>query len=92
MTRSTAEITADLEKIRTTIEGLRSGFNMARPLTEAKLGQPLASQVYRTVWNVLDVHEGMALVLGELAVRLDEIERQQDKIVDGIGETVRTLA
>src|SRR5260221_76050 len=106
MPRSHAEIAADLDKIRSTLRGLRAGFTIQRPILELKLGAPLAAGISTVVAKVLDVHDALALVLEELHQEIREVDRDQtalvlvvnqlsknqDKIVDGIGETARVLA
>ena len=92
MPRPHADIAADLDRVRSTLRGLRAGFTLQKPIVEAKLGAPLAAVVFRTVSNVLDVHDTLAITLEELHTRILQIEHNQAKIVDGIGEAARTLA
>lgn len=92
MPRPHAEIAADLLKIRTTLRGLRAGFTLQKPILETKLGAPLAGGISTVVAKVLDLQDSFALTLEELHGRLMQIEANQAKIVEGIGETARTLA
>ena len=92
MPRPHSEIAADLDKVRSTLRGLRAGFSLQKPIVEAKLGAPLAAVIFRTVGNVLDVHDTLAITLEELHTRILQLELNQAKIVEGIGETARTLA
>ena len=92
MPRPHAEIAADLENIRSTLQALHAGFNSAKPFAETKLGTAAANVLFGVVGNVFGLQDTMARVLEELAARQLELERNQAKIVEGIGETARTLA
>lgn len=91
MTRSIAEITADLDNIRSTLQALHAGFNSAKPIAEAKLGAVMSHTLFGVVGNIFGLHDTIAHVLTELAERMLELEANQAKIVDGIGETARQL-
>lgn len=91
MPRPIAEITKDLDSIRSTLQALHAGFNSAKPIAEVKLGAPTAHVLFGIVGNIFGVHETMARVLIEIVERQTELETNQAKIVDGIGETARQL-
>jgi hypothetical protein len=92
MTRSTEAVTEDLDKILGTLQGLRTGFKLQRPLVEMKLGTAAAQLVDRVVNQVLDVHETIAVLIKDLDERTRELEEQQNKVVAAIGDVARVLA
>lgn len=74
MARSTEAITADLDKILGTLQGLRTGFKLQRPLVEMKIGATAAQLVDRVINQVIDVHETIALVLTDLHERTTALD------------------
>jgi hypothetical protein len=92
MPRSAEVVTQDLDRILSTLGGLRAGFKLQRPIVAMKLGEPTAALVDRIVGQVLDVHETLAVVLKDLDDRTRELKANQDKIAAFVGDAVRQLA
>lgn len=89
MTRSNDAITADLDKIHGTLDGLSTGLTLATPAIAATLGSRAA--VDQAIGPVLDTLQAIARVLTDLQERQLELKANQDKIVNGIGEAARVL-
>lgn len=91
MPRSADQITADLDNIRSTLTGLRAGFNSAKPIAESKLGLTTSALLFSTVNKVFEVHESIVLVLADLDERQRELAKQQAAIADGVRDSLRAL-
>ena len=91
MARSSEAITADLDRILGTIQGLRTGLKLQRPVISMKLGAETALLVDQVAGRLLDLQETIAVVLKDLDDRTGELVRQQAKIADGVRDSLRVL-
>jgi hypothetical protein len=92
MPRSPEETRADLEKIRSTLAGLRAGFTAAKPILELKLGTATAAGAAKVVENLVAMQTAMVLVLAELEQRTATLEKLIAEIFAGLESMSRELA
>jgi hypothetical protein len=92
MPRPREELLADLEKIRATLNGLRTGFVAMRPMIELKLGMVQAAGAVRVVETVIALQTGIVAAIGELDERVAELEKHTTQVLAGLEQIAQELA